>query len=63
MKIESSNVQPAVTTPSAAVKTPIDPHRRAYTSPVLRVYGTVRQFTEGATGSLGDGQTGKRPRT
>lgn len=40
----------------AAVAT--SPQKQAYKSPSLRVYGAVQQFTQGATGTSGDGGTG-----
>jgi hypothetical protein len=40
MEVESRNIQPTPATPGNAPK-------RAYNSPVLRVYGAVRQLTQG----------------
>lgn len=49
MKVESSNIQPPAATPR-------DLPKRAYNSPVLCVYGCVRQITQGNVGSLNDGK-------
>lgn len=48
MEVKSSNIRPAAATPS-------DLRKRAYHSPVLRVYGCVRQFTLGSAGTKNDG--------
>ncbi len=45
MEVESSNIQPAAATPS-------DPPKRPYNTPVLRVYGVVRELTQGPSGGL-----------
>jgi hypothetical protein len=51
METKSRNIQPVAATPS-------DPPKRAYNSPVLRVYGNVRQLTLGSGGMGADGSVG-----
>jgi hypothetical protein len=47
MEAKSQNSQPTAAAPS-------EPHKRPYNSPVLRVYGAVRQFTQGSLGGGND---------
>jgi len=43
--------------PKTTVKTDVKPDKAVYSVPVLRVYGSVSQLTQGGGGSLGDGLT------
>lgn len=47
MEVESGNIRPTAATPG-------DRAKRAYHSPVLRIYGCVRQLTLGSVGAKND---------